>query len=219
MVDGTNEAPFRGIVAPEDTNRAIAILIKLSGKLDSGAIELDGLRVFQVLDQLFQFRLSDRHGIRRRFQRKTSPSKEFGLIIGKHFIDGIAIEIFIDLEAVRVTVEFQASAKGGSGAGDGIDDGIALIGKNTNERFQEIDGLLSRMDARHIFAVSAPMEPIKNHIAVVVEFRKFIAVKNDGLFNGAEDFHVGFESLRGIIFDEIERVRVVESVLDAVLND
>ena len=76
---------------------------------------------------------------------------------------------------------------------------------------------MRRMDLRRC-RVPLPCEPIEYHFSVVIEFRKFITVKNNRIFRCADNLHICFQYLRGIIFDKKYWVIVLETVLFAFRN-
>ena len=69
------------------------------------------------------------------------------------------------------------------------------------------------VDLWYVFPVFRPVHDVHDHVAVVVKFGEFIAVKDQCVFRVAHDSHICFEHLRASGLAEYKVNVVFETVL------
>ena len=142
----------------------------------------------------------------------------------QHLLTGFGIKILADLKAVAMSAKLPCSTQRRAGTGAGIDNHIALVGKNLDQTFQYGNRFLRRMYLGDILTVTHPVEVVEDHVTLAVcigiaELRQLTPIQHQCIFGSTHDSHVGFQHLWTVVFAEDQRNIILESVLFCLSDD
>ena len=145
--------------------------------------------------------------------------------IAEHFFFGFPVKIPVDFKAESIPAKLRGSAQRGAAAAARIYDGFARVGENLDQFFQDVYGLLRRVNLWYILTVSLPLKPVKYHVPcspyrfpafsdfpAIVEFWKLIPIQNNCKFSSSNYPHIRFQNLRGVILTKENGKPFLESV-------